>query len=161
MRRSTATGRGRGRACVPAALESLEPRTLMSITAGIDSTTITPAEWLIVVHYRSDVPISLSTIGNGDIRATAPARPNPYPQAAFSQVGRLWEQPRVQGDGSVVAVYSIAARGGAWDWADSAHYVVSMEANQVLDNADTAVSAGTLGEYNLWFTTPRAEIALQ
>src|SRR4051812_26427540 len=99
MRWSSQTGRGRGRRFVQPALEALEPRTLMAATATIDSTTITPTEWLIVVHYRSDVPFSLSTIGNGDIRATAAARPAPYPQAAFSQAGRLWEAPRVQGDG--------------------------------------------------------------
>jgi hypothetical protein len=141
-------------------MELLEPRQHLSVTATVDSMTVLPTEWLIAMHYRSDTQIDLSSLGSGDIVATSPAKTTPIAMPAYSELGRPWQPPQVQQDGSVVQVYTVLARQQAWDWADNGTYHIDVQANEVRDTSGAGAPAGTAASYWLWFTTPRAEISL-
>jgi hypothetical protein len=151
---------GRPATCVPApAFEVLEDRRHMS--ASVTGTTVLPTAWRIVVRYASDTPgvgVNASTIGNSDIRVDSPARTLPVALPAFSVTGRLWMEVLPQQDGSVLAVYEVPAREGAWDYADTAAYTIALNAGEVRDANGNQVGSGALRTYNLWFNTPRAAV---
>ncbi|MES2475368.1 MAG: M12 family metallo-peptidase [Verrucomicrobiota bacterium] len=94
------------------------------------------------VTYSNSVAIDVTTIDSNDIRVTGP---NGYSQLAalvavdFTSPGT----PRT-------ATYAVTAPGGGnWLPAHNGNYAVSMEAGQVKDSANTAVAAGSLGQFNV------------
>lgn len=132
--------------------EQLEPRTVFSApTAAIQSTTIRPAEWLIVVRYDdAEQPINPATIGNGDITVRGPA--------GYSAVGRLWQPPIAQSGNRYLGVYSIPAPNGAWDYGANGQYTVSVADGAVSDTAADSVQAADLSTFNLWFSNPAVRV---
>jgi len=138
-------------------LETLEPRAMMSVTAGIDAISVLPNGIWTVIHYRSDAPINTGTIGDNDIHLVSDAQSAPIAQAAFDSPGQLISAPVVNADGSVSAQYFISARGQAWDWADTGTYRLNMGANEVLSTNESTNAAASLSSYWLWFTTPRVD----
>jgi hypothetical protein len=139
------------------ALEALEPRAMMSVTAAVDSVWTNGVGLFATVHYRSNQAIDLTSIGNGDVTLSAPARQNSPAQPAYVMPAVIWTAGARQSDGSVTATYFMYARGYAWDWADTGQYTLSMNANEVYDASRASVAAGNLASYWLWFTTPRAD----
>lgn len=138
--------------------EALEPRVHLAVTAAIISNTVRDVDWLTVVRYSSPDGIDVSTLGDNDIRVSALAKGGDFPQGAFTGYGRLWQAPIPQQDGSVLAVYRIIARGVAWDFSDNGTYSAYIEPGQVRDSLGNAATPVLLGQYNLWFTNPRAEL---
>jgi hypothetical protein len=130
---------------------------MMAVTAAIDSISVNGTGVFAVVHYRSDQAIDLTTIGNNDIRLSAPARTDAPAQPAFMMPAVIMSPPTVQNDGSVTATYFMYARGYAWDWADTGTYTISVGANEVMDASHAGVAGGMLGSYWFWFSTPRAD----
>jgi hypothetical protein len=128
--------------------EQLESRTLFSApVAAVQSTTIRPTEWLIVVRYDdSEQPINPATIGTGDITVRGPA--------GYAEVGRLWQPPIAQSGNRYLGVYSVPAPNGAWDYGANGLYTVSIEAGAVADTSGETVQPADMSTFNLWFTNP-------
>ncbi len=134
-------------------LDELEPRTLLSApTAAIQSTTIAPDQWLIVVRYAdTEHSIDPTTIGNADITVAGPA--------GYSQAATLYQRPFATGSGSYVGVYSVPAPMGAWDYGANGAYTVRVASGAVADQSGESTIAADLRTYNLWFNNPAVRIA--
>jgi hypothetical protein len=138
-------------------LETLEPRAMMSVTAGIEGFSVLPNGVWVAVGYHSSAPINVDTIGNNDLHLLADAQSGPMPQAAFDGAAQLIGAPVQRPNGSVWAQYFIAARGQTWDWADTSTYRLTLGANEVLATNESASAAADLASYWFWFTTPRVD----
>jgi hypothetical protein len=119
--------------------------------AEIQATTVTATQWTIPIKYSGRAPIDSTSIADGDILVTA--------NNGYSQAGHL-VNTLAPGDGSIIATYTVPARGGAWDWTDNASsgYSVTMVANRVHDTSNRFVAAGTLQTFGLWFNNPAANM---
>lgn len=90
------------------------------------------------VTYSDNVNISTSTLGSGNIVVNDPD--GNTLQATFVSQSTV--------NGSIVAVYSIAAPGGSFDAADNGLYTIAVGPNPV-QNADDQSASGTVGTFTV------------
>jgi hypothetical protein len=133
------------------AMDTLEPRLVLAApTATYVSASNNDTGVFVVVDYRSDVGLNMSTIGNGDLIAARSGGP--------TLTGNLFADPTVQNDGSIRAIYLFAAPTGAWNFSDTGHYLVTSPNGQVQDTNGDDVGDGLIRDLSLWFTQPKAAV---
>ncbi|HYE62067.1 MAG TPA: hypothetical protein VD997_08720 [Phycisphaerales bacterium] len=141
------------------AVEALEPRLVLSApTASLLSVSVGKVDMTVTVRYAAATGIDVTSINGNDVRVASAAKSvGGVSLASFSELGRL-AGTTVQADGSVVAKYVVTARGGAWDWADSGLYTVSLASMQVRSKSGQWNAAATLKSQSLSFAGPRADL---
>lgn len=113
-------------------------------TATASATTITTAGAAsqdIAVTYFDDLAINVATLDSADVQITGPH--------GFSQVASFVNVDSNTNGTPRVATYRISAPGGAWDFADTGTYTITLLANQVADSAGNAVVAGAIGSFQV------------
>jgi len=93
------------------------------------------------VRYADNSGINASTLDNSDVRVTGPR--------GFSQLASLVSVNSSSNGTPRTATYRVNAPGGTWDNADNGTYTVAMQGNQVRDTSGNAVTAGSLGSFNV------------
>lgn len=108
------------------------------------SSTVTASTWLINVRFPEFLTGSPAALGfrDGNLSITGP---NGELASRLHQVQTI--------DGAIVATYSVAAPGGAWDTFESGRYTVRLQEGQIY-----LLGGTSLGHANLWFGAPRAEL---
>jgi hypothetical protein len=127
-----------------AVLEPLEERCLLDATAGPTATIVSmPSvqfndKYLqVVVKYTDTTAIDRATITYDDVVLTGP---DGYTKLAYYRV------TTANSDNTIItATYTFQAPETAWGEADNGIYTVTLQANQVFDQASNATPAGTLG----------------
>jgi len=103
------------------------------------------ARYLLQVTYTDNMGVDASDIGAGDIRVKGPNNFNAL--ASFVSATSKTDMA------TITATYSLAAPGGAWDFADNGLYQVFMEPNQVSDWNDnwvvTTNPGNVIGTFNV------------
>jgi len=103
------------------------------------------ARYLLQVTYTDNMRVDASDVGAGDIRVKGPNKLNAL--ATFVSATSKTDAA------TITATYSLAAPGGAWDFADNGAYQVLMEPNQVSDTNDnwvvTANPGNVIGTFNV------------
>lgn len=130
-----------------AAFEPLEDRRMLDAT--LISTAVEPTRLLIVVEYTDPAGINAASLGNNDV---AMGGPNNYAKG-----GRFEGLVNTNTPNAVRAQYSFESRGGAWNYSDNGTYNVALLTGGVAANSGATLPSQALAQYNLWFTTPRAE----
>jgi hypothetical protein len=135
----------------PLAFEALEDRRLLA-TAALVSTTMQDSAWLLVVRYTDPSGMNIASLGDDDVTVTGPNSYN-HPGHFVSFV-----QDVNGSNASIRAVYSVPSRTGAWNFTDNGTYTLNMLANTVTTANNGAVPASQLATFNLFFSTPKAEL---
>jgi hypothetical protein len=119
--------------------------------AQIQTYTVTQTQLLVPILYSGRSAIDPTSISSGDIQVTA--------LNGYSQTGHL-EYTNNNGDGTYLAVYSVNASFGNWDYLDNSTYTVTMQGNRVHDTSSRYVAGGALASYGLWWNNPHASMVL-
>jgi hypothetical protein len=112
--------------------------------ASMVSSTVTASTWLINVRFAGYLTGNPAGLGfrDGNLRITGP---NGELASRLHQIQTI--------DGAIVATYSVAAPGGAWDTLETGQYAVALRGGQIYLLAESS-----LGHSNLWFGAPRVEL---
>jgi large repetitive protein len=124
--------------------------------AQVLGTAVNENDWIIPVLYtarpgQSINPASI-VVGDSPVFVTGPS--------GFSRdatISQLIHNP----NGTYTAYFRVEANGGSWDFRDNGAYTLKHRANRVADSANATVPAYDMKVYNLWFSTPAAEITTQ
>ncbi|WP_428937835.1 PKD domain-containing protein [Fontivita pretiosa] len=92
------------------------------------------------VIYADDVAINADSIGDGDLLISGPH--------GFARQAELLSFTR-QDDKTYLATYRVAAPGGSWDPADNGTYAITLQANQLSDDAGFYALAARLGVFQV------------
>lgn len=122
---------------IAAAGETTAPTGTLSAT----NVTTTASAYNFTVTYADASGISVTSLGNGNIRCTGP---NGYDAAAeFISID-------VAGNGTPrTATYRITPPGGTWNATDNGTYTLTLLGGQVTDTLGNAISLSTLGTFTV------------
>ncbi|AFY65137.1 conserved repeat domain protein [Geitlerinema sp. PCC 7407] len=106
-----------------------------------DITTVGTTEQTFTVTFTDNAGMDVDTLDGSDVVVTGP---NGFSQnAQFVSVNPA-------GNGTPrSATYRISAPGGSWDFGDNGTYQVAIAADQVRDTSGNAVTAGSLGSFQV------------
>jgi predicted outer membrane repeat protein len=121
----------------PSAAGSQPDGTIPDLTAALIAGNGYTYQFAIV--YAGSTPINLGTLGTGDVSVTGPS--------GFTQVATFISQTTT--GNQTKATYQIIAPGNFFDATDYGSHVVSVNANQVQQNAGGFVPAGAASSFRI------------
>ncbi len=105
-------------------------------SANLSNITIAGGtDYQFTVSYTDNVAVDYDTISDFDVQVTS--------NNGYSELAQL-ESATLNADGSIDAVYSIPANGGAWDAFDNGTYFFRTVANEVADLGGNTQDGGLL-----------------
>jgi hypothetical protein len=110
------------------------------------SQSVRGADWLVTMQYDALGGIDETTIDGSDVGLTGGTSPG----TTVLSITHLSAT-------SLQVVYSVAAPGGAWNFTSNGTYGLVLNSPSVADNNGRLVSGRSLGQFYLWFDTPRAQ----
>ncbi len=116
--------------------------------ATIPDTTVRSNDWLIVVNYRDNVAIDVSSIDATDIAVEGPG--------LFT--GITLQQTIVTSANNVTAVYRVPAPAGGWNYLHTGSYNIVLTPNAVRDNTGLAPATHSIRRFGLGFNNPAAVV---
>jgi hypothetical protein len=109
------------------------------------------ASYEFTLRFYDTAAIDVSTLDHADVQVTGPG--------GFSQIATLvtagTQKATTAGTARTVR-YRVSGPGGAWDFADSGSYTLSLRANQVRDTQGNTLPAATLGAFRVELSDPNA-----
>lgn len=109
------------------------------ITTGLGQYTFT-------ITYLDEIGINASTVATGNVLVTAPD--------GAKHIATLVSKESSDSGQTLTAVYSLAAPGGSWDFADNGTYRVAVASAQVADLGGNFTAVGTLGAFAVKLPPP-------
>lgn len=108
--------------------------------------SVSDTAWFVSVQYDTLGALDESTLDGNDLAMTG-GTPS---SRSVAQIVHL--SPT-----STQVVYALGAPGGAWSYASTGTYTVSLAGSQVADQAGRQATGHLMASYWLWFNAPRAE----
>jgi PA14 domain len=104
------------------------------------------------VVYTDSIGLKRETLDNQDIRVTGPNN--------FNQLAQLVSVSSAQDGKTLTATYNITAPGGVWNASVSGYFDITLQANQVSDTDNNFIESYVLGNFDVDFVPPTANLVV-